>query len=104
MNRYDKRCYKIALGVEVEEPKESLPTTLHNNMMIQLNKPLLIGNRNYAVGDVLDLEVSGDRKKEMVEKGLAHYYTPPAPHKETASLKPPAKTASRHKGKSEGDE
>jgi hypothetical protein len=73
-------------------------------MQIQLLKPLLINRHNHKVGDILDYEVDGDRKKLLVEKGLADWYEAPkkpvkVPQPETATVKVPTEATTTRKTK-----
>jgi hypothetical protein len=138
-----KQSYKQAIGLDVPQPgvpegykplttpttgtdwvttedpetaKESKADPLDKSMKIQLIVPLLIGDHNYAKGDILDLEIPQDRKKYLVEHKLADWYDPKAkpetkedakpvvaphdlpldPHVEVATVKVPS-NAAKHK-------
>jgi hypothetical protein len=69
-------------------------------MQIKLLKPLLIGTRNHAVGDILDSEIDLNHKKSLIEKGLAVKHepkpveVPPVPPVEEKKAVLPKETAS----------
>ncbi len=56
-------------------------------MKIIVLKPILIGKQNYDKGDILDLEVSGEKKKSLVEHQKADWYEDPKPEPKPAKGK-----------------
>lgn len=61
-------------------------------MKIIIKQQCLIGTRVYPLGDILDLEITGEKKHELVRRGVADWVVE-VPKVETATIETPENAA-----------